>query len=224
MSTPASRSEEAYIKRRYERWRGMAVPFDYKETKSVRLAQILRDTGGLAPMALELGVGPGGIAGPMSRRGMQVVGIDLSPEALQRAKEHCRGDQVALLRGSGFALPFADQSFSLVYTSQVLHLFDNDGRLRLMREARRVLRPGARFVFDMKNFLSHPVRYWTSSAERKQRNFPGTGELEALLKEAGFASVDIRPGVLPGLGAVQVPNAALFRALAHTRFFIARKP
>ena len=202
----------------------MAVPFAYKETKSVRLAQILGETGGLAPTALELGVGPGGIAGPMSRRGIQIVGIDLSPEALNRAKEHCRGDRVVLLRGSGFALPFQSESFPLVYASQVLHLFDNDGRLRLMREARRVLRPGGRFVFDMKNFLSHPVRYWTSSAKRKQNNFPGTKEIETLLKEAGFASVDVRPGVMPGLGAVQVPNASLFRVMAHTRFFVARTP
>jgi SAM-dependent methyltransferase len=222
MSTPSSRSEEAYIKRRYERWKGMAVPFAYKETKSLRLAQILGDTGGLVPTALELGVGPGGIAGPMSRRGMRIVGIDLSPEALQRAQEYCRQDQVALLRGSGFALPFPNESFSLVYASQVLHLFENDGRLRLMREARRVLRPGARFVFDMKNALSHPLRYWTSSVDRRQRNFPTTDEIRTLLERAGFASVELRPGVLPGLGAVRVPNLGIFRLVAHTRFFVAR--
>jgi SAM-dependent methyltransferase len=222
MTTPVSRLEEDYIKQRYERWRDMAVPFAYKETKSVRLAQILNQTGGLTPTALELGVGPGGIAGPMSRRGMRVVGIDLSPDALLRAKEHCRGEAVALLRGSGFALPFSDRSFPLVYASQVLHLFDNEGRLRLMREVKRVLQPGARFVFDMKNVLSHPLRYWTSTSSRKRRNFPATRELEELLRSAGFSSVEVHPGVLPGLGAVQVRNAGIFRAVAHTRFFIAR--
>ena len=202
----------------------MAVPFAYKETKSIRLAQILGETGGLTPAALEVGVGPGGIAGPLSRRWMRVVGIDLSLEALERAKEYCRDDRVMLLRGSGFSLPFRDQSFPLVYAAQVLHLFDTDGRLRLMHEVRRVLRPGARFVFDMKNAFSHPLRYWTSSASRKLRNFPSTDEIQALLDRAGFRDVEVRPGVMPGLGAVQVPNAGLFRALAHTLFFIARTP
>jgi SAM-dependent methyltransferase len=222
MTTPSSLSEEDYIRRRYERWRDMAVPFAYKHTKSVRLAQILEDTGGLAPLALELGVGPGGIAGPMSRRGMHVVGIDLSPDALMRAKEHCRGSRVTLLRGSGFALPFRDKSFPLVYASQVLHLFDNDMRLKLIEEVRRVLRPGARFVFDMKNVLTHPLRYWGSSASQKKRHFPSTAEIRTLLDRAGFGDIEIRPGVMPGLGARRVPNAAFFRALAHTRFFIAR--
>jgi SAM-dependent methyltransferase len=222
MTTPSSLSEEDYIKRRYERWRYMNVPFAYKETKSIRLAQILSDTGGLAPLALELGVGPGGIAAPMSRRGMHVVGIDLSPEALLRARHHCRDDRVALLRASGFALPFRDGSFPLAYASQVLHLFDNDRRLKLIGEVRRVLRPGARFVFDMKNVLTHPVRYWTSSTSQRRRNFPSTGEIRTLLDRAGFGAVEIWPGVMPGLGARDVPNAAFFRALTHTRFFIAR--
>ena len=125
MTSSSSQSEEAYIKERYTRWRGQTVPFEYKKAKSTRLAQILRETGGLPPRALELGVGPGGIAGPLSRNGLQVVGIDLSPEALERAREYCRNDRVLLLRGSGFGLPFRDNTFPLVYASQVLHLFDS---------------------------------------------------------------------------------------------------
>ena len=201
----------------------MAVPFAYKHTKSVRLAQILDETGGLTSLALELGVGPGGIAGPISRRGMRVVGIDLSQEALDRATEYCRDDDVVLLRGSGFALPFRDASLPLVYASQVLHLFDDDGRLRLMSEVKRVLRPGARFVFDLKNVGSHPIRYWRSPARRRRRNFPTTRQIQTLLARAGFTHVDVRPGVMPGLGAIQVPNVGVFRAVTHTRFFIARK-
>ena len=221
MTTSASR-EEAYIKHRYERWRDMVVPFAYKETKSVRLAQILTRTGGLASPALELGVGPGGIASPMSRRGIRVVGMDLSPDALYRAQDRCRDDEVVLLRANGFALPFQKHSFPVVYASQVLHLFDNDRRLSLMQEVRRVLQPGGRFVFDMKNVLTHAVRYWMSSSNRKRRNFPATKEILALLAQAGFAHVEVHPGVLPGVGALELPNARVFTTLAHTRFFVAR--
>lgn len=202
----------------------MAVPFSYKETKALRLARVLRETGGLMPVGLELGVGPGGIAAPLSRQGMRIVGVDLSLEALGRAKEYCRGEQVALVRGSGFSLPFGDASFPVAYALQVLHLFDADGRLRLMREVRRVLRPGSRFVFDMKNVLSHPFRYWSATASQRERNFPATTEVQDLLRRAGFTDLEFRPGVIPGFGSVQPPNTGLFRAFTHTLFYVARTP
>ena len=223
MSVSSSPAEETYIKERYTRWRGMAVPFVYKKTKSARLAQVLRATGGLAPRALELGVGPGGIAAPLSRNGMQIIGIDLSSEALDRAREYCRDDNVRLLRGSGFSLPFQSEVFPIVYASQVLHLFDDGGRLRLMQEVRRVLQPGGRFIFDLKNIASHPLRYWMSKAARRKRNFPATAQVQALLSQAQFVDVTIRAGVMPGFGAINVPNIPVLRAMAHTRFFIARR-
>ena len=45
----------------------------------------------------------------------------------------------------------------------------------------------------------------------------------AVIAQAAFDDVEMRAGVMPGLGAVKVPNLPLFRSLAHTRFFIARK-
>jgi ubiquinone/menaquinone biosynthesis C-methylase UbiE len=217
-------ASEAYIKRRYERWRTMAVPFDYKRSKSERIAEILKDTGGLPKTALELGVGPGGIAGPLSRLGVHLIGIDLSIDALMRAKEYCRDDDVALLRGSGFTLPFADGTFPVIYASQVLHLFDDKGRLALMREAQRVLQPQGRFVFDMKNVIAHALRYLGSTPERKRRNFPRLADVGALLHQAGFVGIEMKPGLLPGLARAQVPNLSLLRLVAHTVFFVARRP
>ena len=177
----------------------MAVPFDYKRLKSARLAQILAETGGLPRTALELGVGPGGIAGPLSRRGVHLVGMDLSIDALRRAQEYCRSDDVVLLRGSGFSLPFSNGTFPVVYASQVLHLFENDGRLALLREASRVLEPRGRLVFDMKNVIAHAFRYLGSSPDRKRRNFPRFAEVRHLLDQAGFVNTETRPGLLPGL-------------------------
>ncbi len=223
MSEPLRDSDNTYITTRYERWRNMAVPFDYKRTKGERIAAILQESGGLPRRALEVGVGPGAIAGLLSQRGIRMIGMDLSPDALFRAKEHCRDKDVSLLRGSGFALPFASGSLPTVYASQVLHLFDNEGRLGLMREVHRVLQPGGRFVFDMKNVVTHAFRYLTSTAKRKRRNFPRLRELDELLGQAGFMDVERRPGLLPGLRMTNVPNLSLTRAIAHTVFFVARK-
>jgi ubiquinone/menaquinone biosynthesis C-methylase UbiE len=197
-------NREEFIKHRYERWRLMKVPFDYKRSKSERIAEIIRGTGGLPQTALELGVGPGGIASPLSRHGVHVVGMDLSADALLRAKDYCRDDNVSLLRGSGFALPFADNTLPLVYASQVLHLFSHDDRLALMREVHRVLEPGSRFVFDMKNVVTHAIRYLRSTPRR-------------------FADIETRPGLLPGLTVAKLPNVGILRRFAHTVFFVARK-
>lgn len=219
----AETHRDEYIKRRYERWRLMKVPFDYKRAKSDRIAEIIKETGGLPSAALELGVGPGGIAGPMSRRGVHVFGMDLSVDALFRAKDYCRDDAVSLLRANGFALPFPDRTFPLAYASQVLHLFDNPERERMMREVHRVLQPNGRFVFDMKNVVTHAWRYLRSSPKRKRRNFPPLSEVTQLLRQAGFGDVETRPGLLPGVTAARVPNLPLVQTLAHTVFFVARK-
>lgn len=217
-------SSESYIVNRYERlWQRWQPHYDYKHTKGARIAQIVSETGGLAPLALELGVGPGGVAAAISARGMKIIGIDLSPDALIKATEHCRSANVRLMRGSGFALPFRDRSLPLVYASQVLHLFDSAGRLAIMNEVHRVLKPGGRFIFDMKNASSHLLRVARYSADRRKRNFPGHAEIMSLLELAGFAEITRKPGVLPLVKWTTVPNLSLFRALAHTTFFVAKR-
>jgi SAM-dependent methyltransferase len=216
-------SAEAYVTERYRLWRTFS-DYDYKHRKGARIAQIIGETGGLADRALELGVGPGGIAATLSRHGVTVVGIDLSPDALEKAREHCRTERVALLRASGFQLPFRSGAFPLVYASQVLHLFESGLRLKLMEEAFRVLQPGGRFVFDLKNAWSHPWRYLRSNRERRRRNFPSATEIHDLLTRVGFTNVETLPGVLGGMTGPHLPNNLLLRRLAHTMFFVVRRP
>jgi ubiquinone/menaquinone biosynthesis C-methylase UbiE len=215
---------ESYIVNRYKLWRRWPTHWGYKHAKGARIARIIEETGGLPKLAVEIGVGPGGVAAALSRSGITVVGLDLSPDALTRAREHCKQDPVHLMRASGFSLPFQDASVDVIYASQVLHLFDSPGRAQLMREALRTLKPAGRFVFDMKNVSSHPVRYFGSTPERKRRNFPGVKEILSLLEQAGFGSVKMRPGLLPVIKSANVPNNGLMRALAHTTFFVAQRP
>lgn len=218
----AASESEAYIVKRYAGIWGRQPAYQYKHAKGERIAEILRDSGGVGQLAVELGVGPGGIARTVSRHGTRVIGIDLSPDALQRAKEHCAGDNVTLMRASGFSLPFRDASLPLVYASQVIHLFEASGRQAIMREVRRVLQPGGRFVFDMKNVSSHLLRVARYSRERRRRNFPPQQEILRLLTEVGFSTVTRRPGMLPLVRLTHVPNNPIIRTLAHTTFFIAR--
>lgn len=221
MSSLEVERTEAYGTTGYRRWSRMVIPFGYKERKGERIAAIIRDTGGLPPLAVEIGVGPGGVAKAVSLAGPRVVGMDLSAEGLVQAQAHCASARVSLLCASGFALPFASGSVPLVYASQVLHIFDDAGRLTVMKEARRVLRPGGRFVFDMKNIASHPLRYLKTAGERRVRAFPSSQGLQDLLRRAGFSRVVIRAGLFPGIGGAAPTDLGPLNLIAHTRFYVA---
>jgi ubiquinone/menaquinone biosynthesis C-methylase UbiE len=94
---------------------------------------------------LDLGCGPGSITVGLARyvSPSLVVGVDRATAALGHAQalaadEHL--DNVRFELADVYALPFADDSFDVVYAHQLLqHLADPVGALR---EAARVLRPG----------------------------------------------------------------------------------
>jgi ubiquinone/menaquinone biosynthesis C-methylase UbiE len=71
----------------------------------------------------------------------RVVGLDLSPIALEFARKAC--SQCELVRSDlNHALPFADQSFDVATIFSVLYHRWINSELAVLAEARRVLRPG----------------------------------------------------------------------------------
>jgi ubiquinone/menaquinone biosynthesis C-methylase UbiE len=87
---------------------------------------------------VEVGVGTGRVAVPLLRRGLSVTGLDASAGMLARARAK-RIDR--LVRGSAYALPFADRAFDAALFVHVLHLLDDPSTA--LREACRVSRQGA---------------------------------------------------------------------------------
>ncbi|MEX2187774.1 MAG: class I SAM-dependent methyltransferase [Pirellulales bacterium] len=74
----------------------------------------------------------------------RIVGIDLSPEMLRRARQRLRSDRPEFFAADLTHLPFADESFDCVTCGYVLeHL--PDPRMGL-RELHRVMTPGARML------------------------------------------------------------------------------
>jgi SAM-dependent methyltransferase len=87
---------------------------------------------------VEVGVGTGRVAVPLIQRGFAVTGVDASTGMLARA----RGKRIErLVRGSAYALPFADRAFDAALFVHVLHLLDDPAAA--LREACRVARQGA---------------------------------------------------------------------------------
>jgi SAM-dependent methyltransferase len=70
---------------------------------------------------LDVGCGMGRFAEVVSRWGANVVGIDLSRAALVAARNLAARDNVFILRGDLFKLPFAFNSFDFIYSIGVLH-------------------------------------------------------------------------------------------------------
>lgn len=92
---------------------------------------------------LEIGCGYGKQLRALRRHLVDVpmVGLDFSPTQLGRARGYLQDlDGIALVLGSGAALPFADQSFDLVLTSAVILHNPPEWAERIRREVVRVAR------------------------------------------------------------------------------------
>jgi tRNA (cmo5U34)-methyltransferase len=111
--------------------------------------QVARATAGVdARRVLDLGAGTGETA----RRVLQLhgearlVGIDVSPEMLERAGSELPAERVESLRVAGLADPLPEGPFELVVSALAVHHLDGPGKADLFRRVAAVLAPGGRFV------------------------------------------------------------------------------
>ena len=97
---------------------------------------------------LDVGCGTGVVAITARRREARVVGIDLTPELLQRARENATmaGVDIEWHEGDVENLPFDDGAFDTVL-SQFGHMFGPRAEVAT-REMLRVLRPGGVIAFS----------------------------------------------------------------------------
>ncbi|MEW5966151.1 MAG: class I SAM-dependent methyltransferase [Pseudomonadota bacterium] len=107
---------------------------------------------------LEVGVGTG-LSLPLYPPGAEVVGIDVSPEMLERARLRVARERLAqvtgLARMDGERMAFADDSFDKVVALYVVSVVPDP--VRLVDEMRRVCRPGGE-LFIVNHFLhGNPV-------------------------------------------------------------------
>ena len=86
---------------------------------------------------LDFGCGMGRLAYLLRERGLEVVGLDVSPAMLGKALERRPGAEGILFAQGGIPLPFAPSSFDAVIFSFVLHESDADPAT-LLAEALRV--------------------------------------------------------------------------------------
>ncbi|WP_405740931.1 class I SAM-dependent methyltransferase [Streptomyces sp. NBC_01525] len=110
---------------------------------------------------LEIGAGAAQCARWLAAQGARPVALDLSHRQLQHALRigdgadgAAAGGAVDLVEADAGALPFRDGAFDMACSAYGAIPFVADP-VRVLREVRRVLRPGGRFVFS----VTHPIRW-----------------------------------------------------------------
>ena len=103
---------------------------------------------------VELAVGTGRIAVPIARAGVPVIGVDSSPAMLavaRAAADEAGVGHLVDLRPGDLREPPVSERVPLVVCPfrSLLHMETEAEKLCALRAARRLLRPGGRFVFDV---------------------------------------------------------------------------
>lgn len=106
----------------------------------------------------------------VEKNGCEAVGVDLDQNALDHAaeniKKHGLEDQITLIKGSAFKLPFPDNTFDVVINEAMLTMLLHDGKDHALAEYARVLKPGGKL-------LTHDVCLRTADENRQKELVEG---------------------------------------------------
>jgi phosphatidylethanolamine/phosphatidyl-N-methylethanolamine N-methyltransferase len=149
---------------------------------------------------LEVGVGTG-INATLYPRDCSIVGIDLSPSMLEKARRRCAREaarHVRLMAMDAAALTFPDRSFDVVYAPYLISVVPDP--VKVAREMLRVCRRGGRIVilnhFRSSNaVLSRLER--TISPLTKYIGFKADLDMPAFLAQAGLTPISIEKVNVP---------------------------
>jgi SAM-dependent methyltransferase len=100
--------------------------------------------------ALELGIGTGRLAIPLSQRGVRVHGIELSPDMVAELRKKPGADGIGVTIGD-FAAATVAGTFTLAYLARntIMNLTTQDAQVDCFRNAAACLEPGGCFVIEV---------------------------------------------------------------------------
>ena len=110
---------------------------------------LLKEFAGEPPRALELAVGSGRVALPLSQAGVALTGIDISDEMISLLRAKPGGEAIDVILGD-FVDVGVDRTFPLVYLpfNTLFALMTQERQVECFRNVEEALEPGGRFVLD----------------------------------------------------------------------------
>ena len=149
---------------------------------------------------LDVGSGFGRHVYECARRGAHVVALDYAADevvqtrdtlaAMVETQEISAEKLIGVLRGDARKLPFPDESFDVVITSEVLEHIQDD--VAAIAEMVRVLKPGGRFAATVPAWLPEAINWKLSDEYHAPKSVGGhvriyaKTELRAKLRTAGL--------------------------------------
>ena len=153
---------------------------------------------------LDVGCGTGSLTFAAARHAQvaRIVGVDLAPAYLERARQAGSDARITFLEGEAYELPVDDDSFDRVFSFLVLQFIPDPARA--IAEMRRKAKPGgvvAAAVWDARGGLVFNRMFFDTAAalipraeERRKGNYtrPMTrpGELADAWRAAGLQHID----------------------------------
>jgi SAM-dependent methyltransferase len=148
--------------------------------------------------ALEVACGSGGVTcRTASETGASCVGVDINPHGIEAARGRAEAEGLSSrvrfhVADAGDPLPFSDAKFDAVFCNDSINHFP--GRLGVLRDWYRLLRPGGRLLFTDPIVVTGQL----TNDEIRDRSsigyflFTPVGCNERLLEQAGFKVREVR--------------------------------
>ena len=138
---------------------------------------------------LDLGCGTGRFSESLAAHfDAEVIGIDPSEKMLDQARAKLRDRRVRYQLGRGEAIPLANDSVDLIFTSMTFHHFEDP--VRVARECRRVLCVGARALLRTgirERIPEYPyVAFFPKSVSIMENCLPTEKFVRTVFEAAGF--------------------------------------
>jgi len=165
----------------------------YLQAKAEQVERLITEYIGSTsePCILDVGCGVGLIHRILGLRYSRLIGIDVAPATLTEAQRRQPTGRFA--RYDGRSLPFADETFDLTYTVNVLHHVLPSAWPTFVAELARVTRPGGLVAVFEHNPLNPITRFVVSRCEfDEDAVLLGQRKLRALLAETGLIECDHR--------------------------------
>lgn len=179
------------------------------------VAQVLADAPGGEPLdVVELGCGTGTNAIRLAASGARVTGVDADPEILARARRKAGAETVEWRSGRVEDPGLPEASCDRVVLSLVLHHLPDPVKVKALRAARRLLRPGGRIHVADWGPPGDPLMRLAFAGLQRVDGKANTqsmadGKLPSFVTEAGFTAFTRRDRLRTAGGLLELSSAAV---------------